>query len=393
MKKKKKVTRKPVAVRRPIIPNCKHFSGYKPCFPGTLCQDACTLPAPFGTRILLVNLDAMGNILVTTSILPAIKRKYPLSTITWLTEKNTAPLLRDNPLVDRVMAWDHESILVLGQMTFDVLMNVDKSRRAGAFAMGVKARKKFGFGMNENGQIIPLTREADSNFLLGLDDHKKFRLNRKTVAELQCEEFGLPFARDEYILPLSLAEKEFCSVYRRRHGLAGGELIVGFNTGCSELYPNKKMTIDQHVNLINRMYSIPGVKLVLVGGPEDTSRNEEIVRQAGELVHATPTAEGIRRGICYENLCDVIITGDSYGMHLAIALKKHVIVWFGVSCWPEIELYGRGIKLVPDGLECSPCWKSTCPHNLECLGMIDMDRIVQEVENQAVKHRAAPRHA
>jgi heptosyltransferase-2 len=66
-------------------------------------------------------------------------------------------------------------------------------------------------------------------------------------------------------------------------------------------------------------------------------------------------------------------------MHLAIALKKHVVVWFGVSCWSEIELYGRGLKLIPDGLECSPCWKHQCPYNLECIQMIDLDRIHQEV--------------
>jgi heptosyltransferase-2 len=393
MKKKKKIPSSRVRIRRPVIQDCKHFSGYKPCFPGVLCQEECAHPDPFGTRILLVNLDAMGNVLATTSILPAIKRKYPVSTITWLTEKNTAALLRDNPLVDRVMIWDAESILILGQMRFDVLMNVDKSRRSGAIAMMVSARKKLGFGMNKDGQIIPLTREAEGNYRLGLDDHLKFRVNRKTVAELECEEFGLAFKRDEYILPLSAEEVAFCSLYRRRHGLSGSDVIVGFNTGCSELYPNKKMTVDQHVHLINRLFALPGVKLVLVGGPEDTARNDEIVRQVGDLVHSTPTTEGLRRGICYENICDVIISGDSFGMHVAIALKKYVIVWFGVSCWAEIDLFGRGIKLVPDGLECSPCWKRSCPYHLECLDMIDLDRIVQEVEKQARKHRALPRHA
>ncbi len=39
----------------------------------------------------------MGNVLVTTSILPALKRKYPVSTIHWITLKNAAPLLQHNP--------------------------------------------------------------------------------------------------------------------------------------------------------------------------------------------------------------------------------------------------------------------------------------------------------
>jgi heptosyltransferase-2 len=165
--------------------------------------------------------------------------------------------------------------------------------------------------------------------------------------------------------------------------LPAQDCIVGFNTGCSELYPNKKMTIDQHVALINRLYAVPGVRLVLVGGPEDTNRNAEIVRQVGDMVHGTPTTEGVRRGVCYVNLCDLVITGDSFGMHIAIGLKKHVVAWFGVSCAPEIDLFERGIKLVPEGLECSPCWKRECPYNLECISMIDLERITVEVTKLA----------
>jgi heptosyltransferase-2 len=62
-------------------------------------------------------------------------------------------------------------------------------------------------------------------------------------------------------------------------------------------------------------------------------------------------------------------------------LKKRVIVWFGVSCHVEVDLYGRGVKLVPTGLECSPCWKKTCPYNLECIQMIDLDAIVEHVRS------------
>ena len=81
----------------------------------------------------------------------------------------------------------------------------------------------------------------------------------------------------------------------------------------------------------------------------------------------------------FESLTDVVVTGDSFGMHLAIALKKYVIVWFGVSCWTEIDLYDRGVKLFQENLACSPCWKKECPYDLECVKIIDLDRIVGEI--------------
>lgn len=375
--------------KRLTIPDCKHFTGYKPCFPDTRCYQECVDFSPIGTKILIVNLDAMGNVLVTTSLLPAIKRKYPKSHITWITLKNAAPLLQNNPYLDRVYVWEPESWLVLQQMKFDLVLNVDKSQQSGAFTMSVKAKEKLGFGLNTRGQIVPLNKEAHENYKLGLDDHLKFRVNQKTVQQIQCEQFKLKYKRDEYTLVLSPAEKEFCEAYKREMGIESGDLVVGFNTGCSELYPNKRMTIDQHVTLINRLATIPGLKLVLLGGLEDTVRNAEIMRQVREKAISTPTTEGVRRGVCYEDVCDLIISGDSFGMHVAVGLKKHVIVWFGVSCWTEIDLYDRGIKLVPEGLACSPCWKQSCPYNLECIQMIDLDAIVRHVEEYktATSHR------
>ncbi len=361
------------------IPSCKHFTGYKPCFPGVNCLLECAKNEPVGTRILLINLDAMGNVLATTSILPALKRKYPVSDVTWLTLKNAAPLLANNPYLDYVFEWNPESLLILEGQKFDVVMNVDKSRRAGAFAMRVHAQERMGFGMNERGAIIPLNPEAEENYRLGLDDEMKFKRNTKTVPQLECEEFKLPYARDEYILRLTAEEEEFCRSYKERAGIAEDDIVVGLNTGCSELYPNKKLTVEQHVALIQDLSRGDGLKIVLLGGPEDTVRNAEIHRRVGDRVIPTPTEEGIRRGVCYENICDVVVTGDSFGMHLAIALKKHVIAWFGLSCWTEIDLFERGLKLIPEGLWCAPCWKKECPYNLECIQMVDLKRIAGEI--------------
>jgi ADP-heptose:LPS heptosyltransferase len=371
-----------------VIPDCKHFTGYKPCFPGSTCYKGCVDPQRIGKKILIINLDAMGNVLVTTTLLPALKRKYPVSSIYWITLKNAAPLLENNPYLERIFLWEAESWLVLQTMTFDVVLNVDKSQRSGAFAMSLRAKQKLGFGINANGVIVPLNKAARRNYILGLDDHMKFHVNDRTVSELQCEEFELKFRRDEYVLHLSDDEERFCREYRRDRGLLAGPdgkvpLVVGLNTGCSDLYPNKKMTIDQHVALIGRLSARNDLKLVLLGGVEDTLRNAEIARRTEGKVLNTPTHEGLRRGLCYVNACDLVITGDSFGMHAALGLKKHLIVWFGVTCSVEVDLFERGVKLVPAGLACSPCWKRECPYGLECIQMIDMDAIVREVERVA----------
>ena len=122
---------------------------------------------------------------------------------------------------------------------------------------------------------------------------------------------------------------------------------------------------------------------MLLGGREDTERNKEIFdafnKEEQKRIINTPSTEGIRRGACYMSVPDIVISGDSFGMHLAIALQKYIISWYGLSCWEEIELYDYGIKLYQENLECSPCWKRVCPYDLECIKMIDLDKIVSTV--------------
>jgi ADP-heptose:LPS heptosyltransferase len=361
------------------IPSCKRFSGYKPCYPDHNCwEDGCKDNIPIGKKILVINLDAMGDVLMTTAQLPGLKRKFPDSTIYWITLKNAAPLLFNNPLIDHVYIFDTTSVLILQQFSFDYIMNVDKSQQSCALMNSLKGDNKLGFSLNQDGKIIPINEGAYYNFRLGMDDHFKFRVNQRTGQDYLAETFELDYKRDEYIFEFTDEERKFIEKYKKKVRIHKKDKVIGFNTGCSELYPNKKMTIDQHILLIKKLLKLK-YKIVLLGGPEDSERNKEIYSHFKGKIINTPTTEGLRRGICYESIPNIIVTGDSLGMHIAIGLKKYVIVWFGVSCWTEIDLYERGIKLFHEDLFCSPCWKKQCPYDLECIKMIDLDRIVSEI--------------
>jgi heptosyltransferase-2 len=364
------------------IPSCKRFTGYKPCYPDHNCWiNGCKDNIPIGKKILIINLDAMGDVLMTTAQLPAIKRKFPYSTVYWITLKIAAPLLYYNQYIDFVLEYNFESISVLNEINFDYVMNVDKSQRSCALLNSLKAEHKLGFGLNADGKIIPVNEGAHYNYMLGMDDHLKFKVNKRTGQDYLAETFELDYRRDEYVFNFTEAELQFIDEYKNKIGIGSKDKVIGFNTGCSNLYPNKKMTIEQHIYLIEKLLNLNKYKIMLLGGPEDTERNNIIANHFQYKIINTPTTEGVRRGACYESIPQVIVTGDSFGMHLAIALKKFVIAWFGVSCWTEIDLYDRGVKLYQEDLFCSPCWKKVCPYNLECIKMIDLDRIINEIEH------------
>jgi heptosyltransferase-2 len=265
-------------------------------------------------------------------------------------------------------------------------MNADKSDYACAFANEVNAKIKLGFLLNEDGKIIPANESAMYSYKLGIDDQLKFRENTKTGIEIIHDVFELDYQRDDYVFNFSPEEEKFIGDYKKEINFDDSKLYVGFNTGCSELFPNKKMTVEQHIKLIDELLKEKNIKIVLLGGKEDTDRNEKIFNTFNDVqkknIINTPSTLGMRKGACFIDICDVVITGDSFGMHLAIGLKKFVIAWFGLSCWSEIELFGRGVKLYQKDLFCSPCWKRVCPYNLECIQMIDLEKIVSIVKEQ-----------
>ncbi len=335
-----------------------------------------------GTRILIVNLDALGTVLATTAQLPAIKRMYPNSHITWITRGNALALLQHNHLIDHLVEWNDENRVVLQQQKFELALNADKSRPAAAFMNIVNAESKRGFGLNDNGAIVPLNAGAEYNYRLGVDDHFKFRINRRSGNDILAEAWEIDYRRDEYILNLTAAELVKCERWRSELGLTKEDWVIGFNTGCSQLFSLKKLEIEVQAAAIRRLAIIyPHAKFVLLGGREDTERNQRIVELTGGLAIPSPTTLGLREGIILENLAEVIVSGDSLGLHIAIGLKKHVVAWFGLSCAAEIDLYDRGIKIIRD-LPCAPCWKKICdqPHGPICVTEFKPEWIVEAVQ-------------
>jgi hypothetical protein len=237
----------------------------------------------------------------------------------------------------------------------------------------IDADDRRGFGVDGRGNIVPLGASADYLYATGLDDDLKFRVNQKSEPQMLCEAFGLPWAGDAYTL----------------HGItpAGPPRQVGFNTGCSPLYPYKKLPLATQAAAIRQLHARTGEPVLLLGGPEDTERNAALAELVGAAGEPTPTTGGLRAGAAQVARCDVVVSGDSLGMHMAIALGRHVVAWFGVTCPQEILLYGRGVKLLAD-VSCAPCWRRSCDNEPKCFDAVPPEWIT-DAELDCLSSRAS----
>ncbi len=364
--------------------DCCFFDGYKPCQYKKVDCIKCPQYKPKGKLICLINLDAMGDVLMTTALLLPIKRKYPKSYIIWITEKSSMAVLNNNPLIDKVFPFDFESYLSISQIKFDLILNVDKSLRSASLAMSLKGKTKKGYGISGYGSIIPLNKEAQYAYELGLDDELKFRKNIQTGQQILTESFGFEYKQDEYVFNLDKEQIQFIKNYKKEQNIMHQDIIIGFNTGCSPLYPYKKFKKEHVISLCRSIHKdYPDIKIALFGGKNETDRNEQIKKSLSFPVLNTPTTMGLKTGIAVMDIADIILSGDTLGMHIGIGLKKRMVVWFNVSCHQEIDLYGRGEKIISH-VECSPCWKRKCD-SLKCLKEIELNKIHEAIKREIKK--------
>lgn len=267
---------------------------------------------------------------------------------------------------------------------FDVAYVIDKSAKAVGIAASLQCKQVLGFAQNAlNGAILPATAHAEELWGLGLDNQKKFFINSKSEVQLVAEALNLTTAdnystsRFKYNLPLSEIEEKLKEELVRTWRKSLEQPIIGINTGCSDVIAAKKLSVEYQRNLIKKLQQTGYKNIVLLGGPEDTLRNSQIAE--GLDVVNSPTQQGLRNGLVSVAACDLVITGDSLGMHMAISQEKFVIAWFGPTCAQEIELYDNGVKILSKAT-CSPCWKRSCGMTTMCYDQVDINSFMTAVE-------------
>nr|MBM3254158.1 glycosyltransferase family 9 protein [Candidatus Omnitrophota bacterium] len=361
--------------------DCKFYKGDKPCLHNRFCEN-CPYYEPMGKRILIIKLGSIGDVLRTTPLLYGIKNKYPESHITWLTNSESVLMLEGNNLIDRLLVYNLDSALRLQVEEFGIVINLDKEKNAASLAELIKAKEKFGYGLNKEGNLYPLNREAEYGFSLGLLDELKFRVNKKSYQEIIFETIGLAFGNEEYILNLDKSQKNFRDNFLNKRSLNKNDFKIGLNTGCGLVFPYKKWTESGFTELIDILDRKLNVKILLLGGANEEMRNKEILSKTTAKILDTGHNNNLKEFIAIVDCCDLIVTADTLALHLAIALKKKVVALFGPTCAQEIELYGRGIKIISQK-KCAPCYKKECFEENTCMDLITPQEVFSAIERLA----------
>jgi ADP-heptose:LPS heptosyltransferase len=346
---------------------------------GRLCE-GCQDYDPISYRILIVKLAAVGDVLRTTSILPALKNKYAGSEITWITKSNAAPLLRGNSFIDRVLTTEEGCLGYLQNEEFDLGICLDADRESATLHSLARCKERRGFVCDVHGRVQPVDERAIEWWLMGLNDQKK-KANRKTYQQIMYEICGLDLPTAPPQLVLNGSPDQFAQRFFAAHPMVkSARRIVGVNTGGGGRWQYKKWTMEGYVGFIERMHQRhPDIALVLVGGPEEVDLNRRILDRVGSKVVDGGCGNSLNDFAALINIFDLLLTSDSLAMHIGVALGKHTIVLVGPTSPWELDVFGKGAILHSD-IECLVCYLSRCDKTVTCMSTLSVDYVLQHVE-------------
>jgi heptosyltransferase-2 len=352
--------------------NCKEFKGDRPCKyywsdKSHNCWDSeSSNYNEYSHRILLIKLDALGDVIRCTPLAEGIKKKYPNSQLIWLTQKESSIFLEGNKFIDKIISYNDENVRILQCQTFDIIINLDKDAKATSMMTMFNSEDKRGYGLSAEGYPIPLNKETEYHYKICLDNWGSKLENTKTYIEI--------FDKNK--------SKDFKDMFFRRYGIKSDENIVVLNTGCGHVYPHKKWTYSGYKDLIGKLIKDGNIRIILTGSIGEKDRNKKLYDtfKSSRIIDSTDSYSLMQ--FCYLiDFSDLVVTGDTMALHLGISLNKKIITFFGPTPHQETDLFGLGKKFVREELDCIGCHDQfECPYNGKCMTLINPDKVYMELK-------------
>ena len=322
-------------------------------------------------RILVTRLRYLGDVILTTPAVAALKQRYPEAEIHYATEGPYADVLEGNPDISRIIRLSRSARRALGEIAkirsfryvacIDLFHNPRSAlllRLSGIPLRAGGSRKLRRRLYTHRFVIPPETRSA-------MDHH---------VAAMGVFDVGagdpLPrvyLTREETGAGRGLLER---AVGTRE---AGGR-IVAIHPGGT--WQSKRWPSGSFAKLAVLARERMGAQVVVVTGPGEEEIAERVRAEAGARVRVLPFLP-LRKIAAVLASCDGVVANDGGLMHLAVAIGRPTVAVFGPTepdIWFPYE--GKGpFALVSRLMDCAPCHRHRC-ESVECLEGITPEEVL-----------------
>lgn len=335
-------------------------------------------------KILVVKTHALGDILLLTPALRALKKFYPAAKIDFLTGHWSVEAIKSNPYIDSVFSIPDK---VFHRPKPLALISLARRLRCNAYDLGVVFQpSQLMHWFVKFAGVRRIAAPVSNGFRYPVHNASSWRLDRNRYI---VEDFldvirvlGIPSdgVALDFVIPVE-AEQAMAGVLSDRNLRTGEYLVISPGGGRNprDWVAQKMWPVDSYFQLVERLQS-DGIKVVLAGAESDREQIKTLLDIPGviDLVGSTSFAELAE----LLKKARMLVTNDSAPMHLALSVGCPFVALFGPSRWrallPEI---GRFVVIHAD-IPCSPCYDNEpfgkCDR-FDCIRSIEVGTVYESV--------------
>jgi heptosyltransferase-2 len=336
-------------------------------------------------KILIVQPSWVGDAVMATPALRAIRELYPQAHIAYMMKRYVKPLYTGLPWADQLITYrSGKTKKKAGKGLFDLAGRI----RGAKFDLAILLPNSF--------QTALVCKMANIPRVVGYErDGRGFLLSDKLLPRKEKGKFvPTPIVRyymglahylgsthRDYTLKLFITDserREAADVMERaglsrdveRPGAAGKPPMILLNPGA-QFGSSKCWPAKYFAQLADQLVEELGATILISGAPREKATVETISRA---MRHAPVDllSKGSSLGTLKEIIrrCDLVITNDTGPRHIAAAFDVPVITLFGPTHpeWTEID-FAKERKLAVK-VFCGPCQKKTCPLDHRCMTLL-----------------------
>jgi heptosyltransferase-2 len=317
-------------------------------------------------RILIIRLSSLGDILLTTPILRAIKNQSPLIKIDFLVRTEYADALKLNPHLNKLYFFYHEnernSLLLseLKQNKYDLIIDLQNNLRSGKIIKHLSCK------------VLKFDKKSFDKFLL-----VQFKINRLKDSP------QIPVRYASSIPGLTLDEKglELVTDKKPDNRINDNKINIGLCPGARHF---TKRWIPEYYIELGKKLSENNFQILIMGGKSDRIICSEISEAIPGAIDLS-NDDDLLQTAANMKLCSLVVCNDSGLMHAASSTDTKVVTIFGSS----VKEFGftpyqcKSIFLENKSLNCRPCshiGKEYCPKkHFKCMLEIKPDMVFKTV--------------
>jgi lipopolysaccharide heptosyltransferase II len=335
-------------------------------------------------RILIVRTDRLGDVLLSTPVVKAIRQKFPQGYISILVSSYTKDVLDGNPALDEIITFDKDGknkgwlaalkfVGALRKKKFDLVIVLHPTTRMHllTFLAGIPKRlgydRKFGFLLTDR---IKHTKQYgqkhESEYALDLVRYLRIQPLDKTL-----------------FMPIKQESEKWVEALFSQAQITGNDkvLVIHPAASCySRIWPG-----ERYAQVADQLAQKYGFKVVIVCGPKDIQKAEVVINNMHSKALNLAGKTSISQLASLLRRCQLFISTDSGPMHVASALGAPVITIFGRSQaglspqrWGPL---GAKSRVLYKTVGCTICLAHNCQKDFACLKATTVEDVLKAAES------------